>query len=337
MDNLVILSGNSNIKLAEEIARILKLKLNKADIPTLFANSEYHSRIHSNLRGKDIFIVNTGYINKKKQLSVNDIIFETLILVDACRRSMASSVNIIMPNFPYARGDKKDEPRAPIPAKLVANLLSSVKIDRLVSVDLHSTQIQGYMDIPFDNLYSSNLVIDCLETNLFKGMSLEEIQNKFIVVSPDAGATKRTLAFSSRMRLNTIIAHKQRSYDKKNTIDKTILIQENGQTDYIGKTAIIFDDIADTCGTLISVVNTLVEYGITKIICVITHGIFSRDAIDKINNCEYIKEIYVSDSIPQEENLKICSKLRIFTLSELLADCIRRIILRFPISELFAY
>ena len=129
--------------------------------------------------------------------------------------------------------------------------------------------------------------------------------------------------------------HKQRSYVNANTIEKTILIQENGTEDYEGKTAIICDDIADTCGTLISAVDALVKHNIKNIICVITHGIFSKDAIQKINQCHYIKKIYVSDSIPQEENKKQCSKLEIFTLSTLLSDVIERIINRKPISELF--
>ena len=335
MENVVLLSGNSNIHLASQIAEKLGIQLNENNIPSMFANTEWHPQIQDNLRGKDIFIVQSGCINKEKNLSVNDIIIETLILVDACRRSAASTVNIIMPIFPYARGDKKDEPRAPISAKLIANLFVSVKIDRLVSVDLHATQIQGFIDIPFDNLYSVNLVIDCFDKSIFKGLTVEDRQNKFIVVSPDAGAVKRTLSFSEKMKLNTIIMHKQRSYVKANTIEKTILIQENETEDYEGKTAIICDDIADTCGTLISAVDALVKHKINNIICVITHGIFSKDAIQKINQCHYIKKIYVSDSSPQEENMKQCPKLEVFTLSVLLSDVIERIITRKPISELF--
>ena len=338
MDNVVLLSGNSNVDLASKIAEKLGMKLNEKNVPTMFANTEWHPQIHDNLRGKDIFIVQSGCIHKSKNLSVNDIIIETLILVDACRRSAASTVNIIMPIYPYARGDKKDEPRAPIPAKLIANLFVSVKIDRLVSVDLHATQIQGFIDIPFDNLYSVNLVIDCFNKTIFKGLSVEDRQKKYVVVSPDAGAVKRTLSFSEKMKLNTIIMHKQRSYVKANTVEKTILIQENEEEDTNeneGKTAIICDDIADTCGTLLSVVNELVKHKITDIICVITHGIFSNNAIEKIDQCPYIKKIYVSDSVPQEENIKLCPKLEIFTLSTLLSDVIERVITRKPISELF--
>lgn len=355
MNDIVLLSGNSNISLAkniyqqlqkentkENIKENINIIFNENNIPTQFANTEIRSRIHDDLRGKDIFIVQSGCINKEKNLSINDILFETLILIDACKRSMASTVNIIMPNFPYARGDKKDEPRAPISAKLVANILTDSKINRLVSMDLHATQIQGFTDIPFDNIYSVKLVMDKLNNSIFKDITLEERQNKYIVVSPDAGAAKRTLKFAEVMKLNTIIMHKQRNYSKSSSIEKTIIIHEKNpgsplNSTQVTETAIICDDIADTCGTLISAINQLVNYGIRNIICVITHGIFSRDALEKINKCKYISKFYVSDSIPQEENIKLCPKLEIFTISDLMADVIKRIITKKPISELFVY
>jgi len=336
MENVVLLSGNSNVKLAKQIGEKLGLPIDERNVPTMFANSELRCRIHENLRGKDIFIVQTGCTNPKKNMSVNDIILETLIMIDACRRSMASTVTVIMPNYPYARGDKKDLARSPIPAKTIANLFESVKVDRFVSLDLHATQIQGYMDVPFDNLYSVNLVVNCLKQNVFKNITLEERQAKYVMVSPDAGAVKRTLSFSSRVKLNMMIMHKQRNYIKANTVDKTILIQEGGDKESMkSKTAIVCDDIADTCGTLVSAINSLENYGITKVICVITHGVFSKDALEKINNCKNILEFYVSDSIPQEENQRICPKLKVFTISNLLGEVIKRIVTKSSISELF--
>jgi ribose-phosphate pyrophosphokinase len=348
MDNIILLSGNSNVSLARDIYKYLKqtktvkVSFNEHNIPTQFANTEIRSRIHDDLRGKDVFIIQTGCINKPKNLSINDILLETFILTDACRRSMAATVNIVMPNFPYARGDKKDEPRAPISAKLVANLLADSKINRLVAMDLHATQIQGFTDVPFDNIYSVKLVMDKLNQGIFKNISLEERQKKYIVVSPDAGAAKRTLKFAEVMKLNTIIMHKQRDYSKSSSIEKTIIIHEKNPGSPLNstqtkETAIICDDIADTCGTLISAINQLVKYGIQDIICIITHGIFSRDALDKINNCKYISKFYVSDSIPQEENIKICPKLEVFTIADLMGDVIERVVTRKPISELFVY
>jgi len=336
INDIVLLCGNSNVKLAKDIAQCLKLPLNEQNIPSQFANTEIRSKILDDLRGQNVYIIQSGCRNIKKNLSVNDIIFELLVLVDSCRRSMAASVNIIMPYYPYSRSDKKDEPRAPISAKLLANLLESTKIDRLVSIDLHAAQIQGFLDTPFDNLYSAILVIDKLDNTIFKNLTLEERQNKFIVVSPDAGAAKRTLALAKRMKLNTIIMHKQRDYSKPNYVEKTIIIHDISNKVH-GKKAIICDDIADTCGTLVSAINELVKFGFEDIICVITHGIFSNNAIEKINNCKYISRFIVSDSIPQVENCKKCPKLEVFSISNLMANIIERIQFGGPISDLFVY
>ena len=178
MENTLLLTGNSHVKLATKIAQHLGHTLLPQNIPTTFANGEIRTRIYDNLRGRDVFIVQSGCGSESQ--SVNDVIMETLLLVDACRRSMASTVNIIFSNFPYARGDKKDIARSPIAAKLVCNLLQATRIDRLVSVDLHSTQIQGFIDIPFDNLYSIKLVKECLETQVFPHLSIEQRQHQYI-------------------------------------------------------------------------------------------------------------------------------------------------------------
>lgn len=335
MDNVLLLTGNSNPELAKKIFRRLGKKFSDKNTPSFFANGEVRVRIYDNLRGRDVFIIQSGCANSQKQLSINDIILETLLLVDACRRSMAASVNIILPNFPYSRGDKKDIARSPIAAKLVCNLLSATRIDRLVSVDLHSTQIQGFIDIPFDNLYSIQIVKECLDQNLFRDKTVEQCQQEYILVSPDAGATKRTLCFAEQLKLNTLILHKQRNYELGNSVEKSVLIEMEGSNEYSGKTAIICDDIADTCGTLISAIHCLGEYGITKVICIITHGVFSKDGLQKINNCAAIEQFYVSDSIPQEDNMRQCSKLKVFTLSSLLSEVITRIITKQSISTLF--
>lgn len=260
---------------------------------------------------------------------------ELLVIIDACRRSMALSVNIIMPFFPYSRSDKKDEPRAPISVKLIANLLEATKINRLVSIDLHAAQIQGFLDTPFDNLYSAILVNKFLNKTLFKDLSLDEKQKKFIVVSPDAGATKRTFAIAKIMKLNTLIMHKQRDYTKSGTIERTLLIGNNDNNYH--KIALICDDIADTCGTLISSIKELEKNGINKVICVITHGIFSKNALEKINKCNNIEKIIVSDSIPQAENCRLCKKIEVFSIAKLMANVIERIQNGRPISDLFEY
>ena len=335
MENLVILSGNSNENLAKNISEILNVNINP-ELPSQFHNSEIRSKISLDIRGKNVYIIQSGCRNVNKNLSINDIIFELLLLVDSCRRSMANKISIIMPLYPYSRSDKKDEPRSPIGAKLIANLLEALKIDRLISVDLHAAQIQGFLDTPFDNLYSAIPIIDKLKNSLFNNMSIEERQNKYIVVSPDAGAAKRTLSLAKSMELNTIIMHKQRDYSKPGAIIKTIIISES-EVSYINKTAIICDDIADTCGTLISAINELIKVGIRNVICIITHGIFSKDALEKINKCDNIIKFYVSDSIPQEDNCKICSKLEVFSLANLIAEVIKKIECGGHISSLFVY
>ena len=209
-----IISGSSHTKLANSIGNILGVKR----IPCIldkFSDGEIQVDIQDNVRNQDIFIVQSGYSSVNPMYNINDYLMETLIIIDACRRSMAKSVNIIMPYYVYSRQDKKDESRSPITAKLVANLLEKSGIDRLVVMDLHPSQIQGFFDIPVDNIYSVNIVLDYFNKNIFECYSQEEKDEKFIVVSPDAGAAKRTLKFAKCMGLATAIMHKQRNYQKK--------------------------------------------------------------------------------------------------------------------------
>ena len=314
--DVVVLSGNSNVILADRIAQHLNLSFNYDNLPSQFSNGEVRCQIKDDLRGKHIFIVQSGCGNPKLGLSINDTLMEAFLLIDACRRSMAATVNIIMPCYPYARGDKKDEPRAPIPAKLVSYLLDATKVDRIIAMDLHAGQIQGFTDKPFDNLYSIGLVLQSLDQQLFREVSQEQRQDRYIVVAPDAGATKRTVKFAKAMMLDTIIMHKQRNYSQISTVEKTVLVHESNSQNFSGKTAIICDDMADTCGTLIKSVEELVKNGIEDVICVITHGVFSGNALDKINGCSYIKQVFVSDSIPQQDNVEKCSKIQVFSISE---------------------
>jgi ribose-phosphate pyrophosphokinase len=258
---------------------------------------------------------------------------ETLLLIDACKRSMANTINLIMPCYPYARQDKKENSREPISAKLFANMLTTAGITRLIVMDLHASQIQGFFDIPVDNIYSLRLVIQHINKHLFNNMSIEDKQKKYIVVSPDAGATKRTLKFAEHMHLNTIIMHKQRNYEKENTIDNTILIGDN--TNLKNKTAIICDDMCDTGGTLIKVVENLELHGIKNVIVIITHGIFSGKCIERFQDCKIISKIIVSDTICQNKNKDILDKLEIFSISELMGNVITNIIKGGSLSLLF--
>ena len=276
LDNVVLLSGNSNLLLSEKISQYLNIKLCNRKIAK-FSNTEIKINICENIRNKDVFIVQTG-INDTNN-SINDYIMETLLLIDACKRSMANTINLIMPCYPYARQDKKENSREPISAKLFANMLTTAGITRLIVMDLHASQIQGFFDVPVDNIYSLRLVIQHVNKHLFSNMSIEDKQKKYIVVSPDAGATKRTLKFAEHMHLNTIIMHKQRNYEKENTIDNTILIGDT--TNLKNKTAIICDDMCDSGGTLIKVVENLEMHGIENVIVIINNGIFSGKCIER--------------------------------------------------------
>ena len=333
MENSVLLCGNSHPNLGEKISKILGIPLCER-VCDKFSNTEIRLKIVNNIRNKDVFIIQTGTYLSDRSYSINDYLMETLIMIDACRRSMVKTINLIMPCYPYARQDKKDESREPITSKLVANMLCSAGIDRVVVMDLHSAQIQGFFDIPVDNIYSLNLVIEYLEKNLFNGYTEEERMNKYVVVSPDAGATKRTLKFAKVMKLNTVIMHKQRNYSKKSCVEKMLLIGDHD--DVKNKTAIILDDMTDTFGTVGATVRLLVdEYGAKDVICLVTHGILSGPAIDRINGCKYLKKVIVSNSIPQNINCKKCEKLEVFDISDLLSEVIKRVVSGGSLSELF--
>lgn len=330
LDNIVLLSGNSNKLLSEKISAYLNIHLCKRKI-SKFSNTEIKVNICENIRNKDVFIIQTG-INDINN-SINDYIMETLLLIDACKRSMANTINLIMPCYPYARQDKKENSREPISAKLFANMLTVAGISRLIVMDLHASQIQGFFDIPVDNIYSLQLVIQYVNKNLFNNMSILEKQQKYIVVSPDAGATKRTLKFAEYMQLNTIIMHKQRNYEKENIIDNTILIGDT--TNLKNKTAIICDDMCDSGGTLVKVIENLEKNNIQNVIVIITHGIFSGPCLQRLQECKIISKIIVSDTICQKQNIEVLDKLEVFSISELLANVINNIISGNSLSLLF--
>lgn len=336
LENIVLIAGNSNNKLALNISNYLKKDLCKINI-SQFSNTEIKINICENIRNKDIFIIQTGnYISDSDnniKYSINDVLIETLIMIDACKRSMVKTINLIMPCYPYARQDKKEESREPITAKLVANLLTVAGITRLIVMDLHASQIQGFFDIPVDNIYSINLVIDHLNKYIFDNLCIVQRQQNYIVVSPDAGATKRTLKFAKLMKLDTVIMHKQRNYEKINSVEKTILIGEEEQL--INKTAIICDDICDTGGTLLKVIDNLKKYKIKDVIVIITHAIFSGKCIENMNNSDLISRIIVSDSISQDNSLRNCDKVSIFSIGDLMGDVIINITNGGSLSKLF--
>ena len=329
---MIIISGSSNTELASNIANNLQERPIQC-ILDKFSDGEIQVDIQNNVRNQDVFIIQSGYSNTKEGYNINDFLMETLILIDACRRSMAKTINIIMPYYPYSRQDKKDESRSPITSKLVANILTQSGIDRLVVMDLHSSQIQGFFDIPVDNIYSVNLVTEYFDNTIFRSYTSEAKDNEFILVSPDAGAVKRTLKFAKCLGLDTIILHKQRNYQKKNTVEKSIIVGD--KDNLIGKTAIICDDICDTGGTLIKSVEILVNSGVKDVIVVITHGILSGPALNRINNCKYISKLIVTNSVSQKNNIRICEKITVIPIDYLLSKVINCLNTGESISQLF--
>ena len=327
LTNLRIISGSSCQKIAESICLSLNKQLTPVKIER-FANGEINVEINETIRGTDVFVIQTGA--NYETLSINDLLMELMLLLDTCKRSHAKSISVIMPMLPYARSDKKDNSRVPIGASLIINMLK-LCADRIITIDLHSGQIQGFTSGPSDNLYAINLFCDYLKKNIFEG--IDDINEQFILVSPDAGAEKRTRAYDSKLGLTSTILTKQRDYSQMNCVSRSIL---TGNTENVrGKTAIIPDDIIDTAGTMVKGVEELKKYGIKDAIIIATHGILSGPAIDRINSCNDIIKVIVTNSIDQTENQKRCSKLEVIDLSGLLSECIRRIQMGESLSVLF--
>lgn len=315
-----LITGNSHTELALSLSKRLGIKLVDCSVKK-FSNTEIEVKINENVRNDHIFILQTGGYDDNN--SVNDYIMETLILIDACNRSNAKSITLIMPCYPYARQDKKDAPRVPISAKLMANMLIKAGVNRMISLDLHASQIQGFFDIPFDNLYAVNLFSKYFEETLFNQLTLKQRQEKFIFVSPDNGGAKRIIAYSKKFNINNIIMHKQRDYSTSSKVDKVILV---GEFDLKNKTAIIIDDMVDTMGTIVKASNNLIENNIKDIIVVVTHGILSGPALQRINDCENISKVIVTNTLPQKYNMENCHKLETVDITGMLSEvvwCIR--------------
>ncbi|XP_022254079.1 ribose-phosphate pyrophosphokinase 2 isoform X4 [Limulus polyphemus] len=234
---------------------------------------------------------------------------ELLIMINACKIASASRVTAVIPCFPYARQDKKDKSRAPISAKLVANMLSVSGADHIITMDLHASQIQGFFDIPVDNLYAEPAVLKWIKENITDWRSC-------VIVSPDAGGAKRVTAIADRLNVDFALIHKERK--KANEVASMVLVG-----DVKDKIAILVDDMADTCGTVCHAADKLLEAGASKVYAILTHGIFSGPAISRINNASF-EAVVVTNTIPQDSHMKECSKIQCIDVSTILAEAIRR-------------
>lgn len=331
MENVQLIVCNSNTELGESVGRNLEKPLTPI-YSVKHANSEIKVKIEESIRRKNVYIISSG--TNDDNYSINDYLMELFLTLDACKRSSVKSITVILPYYPYSRADKKDDGRTAIGGSMVASFLKAVGVNRILSMDLHANQIQGFTSLPFDNLQAKTLFIKYLKENHFQSLNREEINNNYILVAPDSGSVSRIASYAKTLQLNYVIMHKQRDYSKESTVVKSILIGD--KDNILGKTAIIIDDMVDTMGTMISCVNELVENGIYKAIIMATHGILSEPAISRINESKKIMEIVVTNTLPQTKNLEKCYKLKVIDISQLISEVIRRLSTGGSISALFS-
>ncbi|MCK4532813.1 ribose-phosphate pyrophosphokinase [bacterium] len=310
MNELKVFSGNANLKLAQDICDYLSIPLGQARV-TKFADGEINVQINENIRGTDCFLI------QPTCPPVNDNLMELLIMIDALSRASARRITAVLPYYGYGRQDRKVEPRVPITAKLVANLITSSGVSRLLMLDLHAGQIQGFFDIPVDHLYSTPVLV-----KYFKKKNISDL----VVVSPDAGGVERARAFAKRLDADLAVGDKRRS--GPNRVDTMNII---GNVE--GKNAIIFDDMIDTAGSLVKVVEALKREKVLNVYAVATHAVLSGPAIERISNSA-IKKLIVTDSIVLGEEKKI-SKIKVLSVAELLGEAISRINKEESVSTLF--
>ena len=307
-----ILSGNAHPELANAIAAFLETPLGKSKI-TRFSDGESFVEIGENVRGVDAFII------QPTSSPVNDTVMELLIMVDALRRASASSITAVMPYYGYARQDRKVAPRTPITSKLVADLLQAAGVTRVVSMDLHAGQIQGFFNIPFDHLYAMPVMLDELR---------KSHDSSTVFVSPDSGGVERTRAFSKRMNASLAIIDKRR--ERANVAEVMHLIG-----DVTGRDCVIVDDMIDTARTLEGAARALQEKGAKSIIACASHGVLSGPAVQRITRSP-LTEVIVTDTIPLSEEAKGCPKIRQVSIARLLGEAIKRIHSSDSVSSLFA-
>lgn len=315
MENKIrVFSGNSNPVLAEKICECLKVPLGQAKVKT-FSDGEIMVEIGENVRGRDIYVVQSTCC------PTNNNLMELLIMMDALKRASAATITAVMPYYGYARQDRKAAPRTPITSKLVADLVTAAGADRVVTVDLHAGQIQGFFNIPVDNLYAAPVLLTHLKTRF-----ASELDN-LVMVSPDAGGTERARAFAKRLGCTLAVIDKRRT--GPNVAEIMHLIG-----DVKGKIAIILDDMIDTAGTLTQAALALKNHGASNIYACATHGVLSGPAIDRIN-ASVIEKVVITDTVPLGDKAQLSDKIRVLSVAELLAEAIRRIHEDESVSSLF--
>ncbi len=309
LENVALIGGSSHPALAKKISELLELPLTDT-LLTRFSDGEIRVQINESVREKRVFIVQS-LCNP-----ANDNIMELLLLIDAAKRASAKEVNAVIPYYAYARQDRKDQPRVPISAKVVANLLQSVGADRVVVVDLHAEQIQGFFDIPVEHITALPLFAEYL-----KNLGLEDL----VIVSPDAGGAKRANKLAKKLGAELAIIYKMRP--RPNAVEVFDVI---GNVE--GKNCVIVDDIVDTAGTLVAAADMLLQKGAKSVRACITHGVLSGPAVERINNSK-LTELVITDTIPTDD--KPIENKKVLSIAPTIAEVIRRIVEGKPLSILF--
>ena len=307
-----VLSGTGNVKLSKEIAKLLKVKLVNTNIKR-FSDGEIYVEINENIRGNSIFVVQSS------SHSANDNLMELLICIDALRRSSAKNITAVIPYFGYARQDRKVVPRTAISAKLVSNLITNSGANRILTLDLHTGQIQGFFDIPVDNLFSTPIFAKDIKKNI--------TTNNLVCVSPDVGGVERARALGRRINASIAIVDKRRPAPGKSEVMNIVGYVKD-------KTCIIVDDIIDSGGTIVNAAKTLIDKGAKDVYVYITHAVLSGNAVDRIIKSK-VKKLIVTDSIDNSNKLKKISKIRVVSISSMMAEAIKRISNSTSVSSLF--
>ncbi|SRR5579885_1964983 len=309
--NIKIVAGNSNRTLAEAISGYLEVPMTKA-VVRRFADMEIFVEIEENVRGRDVFVV------QSTSFPANDHLMELLIIIDALKRASARRITATIPYFGYARQDRKPGPRTPISAKLVANLITHAGADRVLTLDLHAGQIQGFFDIPTDNLYASPVMVRDIKERKFKNVT---------VVSPDVGGVVRARGLAKRIDAPLAIIDKRRERPNESEVMNVI-------GEVAGQTCILVDDIIDSGGTIVNAAEALLEKGATEVYAYITHGVLSGGAVSRITSSK-MKELVITDSIQPTDAVKAAGNIRVLPIAPLLGEAIARTSSEESVSSLF--
>lgn len=312
--NRILLTGTAHPALGLAISQHLNQPLGRMDVRR-FLDAEIFAEIHENVRGRDCYVI------QPTCTPVNDNLMELLIILDALKRSSAGRITAVVPYFGYSRQDRKTAPRTPISAKLVADLLEKAGAHRVLSVDLHAGQIQGFFNIPFDNLYAAPVIWDAMRTLMSNQFS------DVVIVSPDAGGVERARYYAEELGASVAMIDKRRAA-------ANVAKAMNVIGDVAGKRAIILDDMIDTAGTLIEASQAVLSKGAVEVSAVATHGVFSGPAFDRITQSQ-LKAVLVTDTIPKPDIAVLCPKVKVQPIAPLLAEAIHRISTHGSISELF--